>query len=182
LAKAMAQIIEFRQYSGDPRARRVLGEFAQRLGYELGAEARIRDLPDDLLLALAEGATDDQGLIEGLIVWMWTGTPGDIRSLPPGMRIRAVDLSLFLIDQFRFECMARLGWIDPSPARDVPVVCIILGDAQTRRPLRQTPRLRDDHPHGHRFRAMMEVEKETFVRKQIPAALEQFRRRAIRHR
>jgi hypothetical protein len=139
-------------------------------------------LPDELLLALAEGDREGNSLLDELIVWVCTGRPGEVRSLPTRTRLRVLDLSLFLMDQLRFECMARLEWVDPAPARERGLIQLIRSDAQSLRGLRKTPSLKKDHPHYHHFLGLLDMEKETFIRQQIPAALEQFRRRLRRPR
>jgi hypothetical protein len=73
--------------------------------------------------------------------------------------------------------MARLGWIESLPAREVPVVDLIRSSDTAWKKLRKTPELKQDHPHYHHFRGMLRLEKETFLRSQIPSVLEQFRRR-----
>jgi hypothetical protein len=174
----MADIIQLRPRGGNRKERQALRQWARRLGYDLDPAVCIAGLPDTLLLALAEGDAEGSALLDELIVAVRTGFPRDVRSLPSRTRLQVLDLALFMIDQLRFECMTRLGWIDPLPAREIALIHLIQSDATTLRRLRTTPLLREDHPHHHSFRGFLDMEKETFLRRQIPAALEQFRRRA----
>lgn len=176
----MADLIDFEAFLEKRKGQRVIQKWFHRFGHALDATVRIRDLPDEVLLPLAEGGADGNALLDELIMSSWGIPPSDVRDLDPPLRMVLLDLSLFLIDQFRFECMTRLGWVESVPAREVPLVDLIRsGDTAWKR-LRKTPALKQGHPHYHHFQAMLKLEKETFLRGQIPAVLEQFRRRLKR--
>jgi hypothetical protein len=176
----MAEIIDFQQYKDKRRGELNLESLFQRCGKKFDRAIRIRDFPDEVLLNLAEGGVEGNALLDNLVMAVWDMNPVDIRDLPPPIRMRLLDISLLLIDQLRFECMARLGWIDPLPIRDIPLVELIHSEDEARRRLRKTPQLKAGHAQFHCFQRMMDIERETFIRRQIPAALEQFRLRLRR--
>jgi hypothetical protein len=178
----MTDVIDFEKFLDRRKRGQGLRRWLQRFGRDLDISTRIKDLPDELLLILAEGGEEGNSLLDNLIMNVWGTDENDVLHLDPPLRMQLLDLSLFLIDQLRFECMARLGWINFQSAREIPLVELIqLGDAE-RKGLCNTPSLNEEHPHHHRFQAMLHLERETFVRQQIPMALEQFRRQVRRGR
>lgn len=176
----MADIISFKEFMFKKRDRRSSEALSLGPDHSLDRSVRIRDFPDEILLDLAEGGVKGNALLDNLVLGIWGMDPVDICEVVPPIRMRLLDLSLLLIDQLRFECMVRLGWIDPLPVRDIPLVKLVLSGEETRRQLRKTPELKDDHPKYHCFQGMMDIERETYIRGQIPSALEQFRLRLKR--
>lgn len=173
----MADIIDFAHYVGRLKGGQALYRLLRRLGCDLGDLRTIRDLPDEVLLKMAEGGMEGSAILDELILAVHGLGTTRLTELPPAARMRFLDVSLFLIDQLRFEIMVRIGWIDPLPTRDIPLTDLIRSEADALRRLRATPSLKEGHPRYHRFRALLAPEKEAFLRKQIPLALELFRRR-----
>lgn len=175
----MADIIDFANYVGRRREGQALHRLLRSLGSRLGdlSLSRIRDLPDELLLRMAEGGIEGKATLEEFVLAVDGIGATPLRELPRATIMRFLDVYLFLIDQLRFEIMVRLGWIDPLPARDIPLEDLIRSEGEALRRLRVSPGLKEGHPHFHRFQSLLDLEKEAFLRRQIPAALEQFRRR-----
>ncbi len=172
----MGEVIHLERFrTGDPTDR-AIREWAASLGVKLKPGARIADLPHALLLALAEGGAEGNDLLDALVLAAWREGKRDPRALPPFLRMRLVDLSLLLIDQFRFECMYRLGWIEPLAVRQAPLARLLSSRPRDLEPLRAVPSLKQDHFEYRRFQGLTDKDRETFLRRQIPAALEQFRR------
>lgn len=173
----MADIIDFAHYVERQRGGQALHRLLRRLGSDLGDLSRIRDLPDEVLLKMAEGGIEGSAILDEIILAAHGLGATHLRELPPAARMRFLDVSLFLIDQLRFEIMVRIGWINPLPSRDIPLTELIRSEGEALRRLRATPSLKEGHPHHYRFQALLDLEKEAFLRKQIPQALERFRRR-----
>ncbi len=173
----MADIIDFARYLERRTGGKALERLLGRLGPDLGEVSRIRDLPDEVLLKMAEGGMEGSAILDELILAVHGLGGTHLSEVPPAARMRFLDVSLFLIDQLRFEIMVRIGWIDPLPSRDIPLTDLIRSEREALRRLRATPSLKEGHPHYHRFRALLDLEKEAFLRKQIPLALERFRRK-----
>jgi hypothetical protein len=173
----VAEIIQLRERT--PRAKRgkLLVEWALGVGHRVSPLVTLAGLPERLLGQLAESDPKGTSLLEELVLLLALGKRGPVTHLPPKERMRILDLSLFFLDQVRFECMTRLGWIEPLPSREIPLVEILVLDPANLRELRGSPRLRQDHPHFHRFENLPLLDRETFLRKLIPQALELFRRR-----
>jgi hypothetical protein len=173
----MADIINFYDFKEKREEDRGLGSLFQRFGKRFDRAIRIRDFPDEILFTLAEGGLEGNALLDNLVMSVWGVDPMPIQDLSTPIRMRLLDVSLLLIDQLRFECMARLGWVEPLSVRNIPLMKIIQWGDEARRQLRKTPQLKSNHPHYYAFQSMMDIEKQTFLRRQIPAALEQFRLR-----
>jgi hypothetical protein len=86
-----------------------------------------------------------------------------------------MDRYLFLLDRLRFEVMRRLGWVEAFPGED-RALAELIGQYDTLAPPLQAavPELNPDHPDFGAFRTVSAFEKESFIRKLIPAALEAF--------
>ena len=172
----MAEIINFNKFLLNKRTKDVFKDWNNRFGCSLKDTARIRDLPNSLLLALAEGGSEGNLLLDKIIMKVWGIERGPIQDLPSPVKLRLLDLSLFLMDQLRFECMFRLGWISPLKVREIPIIDLLLSEEEGYKTYRTIPRPNTNHPHYSRLQSMLEIEKETFIRQQIPVVLEQFRR------
>ncbi len=134
------------------------------------------DLPDDLILFLAE---DDEGgrqifhdLLMGALGW---GSGYDFESLPSEKIIPFLDVYFILIDQVRFECMRRLGWVNEIPLGHKPIIGLIRDFKQGSLPaLTDPPNPTPNHPNYPDFALLNEMEKRAFVRRTIPEAVKQF--------
>ncbi|MGQ9859062.1 MAG: hypothetical protein ACUVS3_10295 [Thermodesulfobacteriota bacterium] len=173
----MAQIIDIREGALRQARGRLFLEWAQRAGHRVEPGTTLGQLSDGLLWILAQADLKGNSLLEELIVLIRLGTRRPSSSLSPELRLEILDFSLFLLDQARFECMVRLGWIEPLPARDLPLVQLLCLPLERLREIKESPRLREDHPQFHWFQRLSSLDKETFLRRQIPHALELFRRR-----
>ena len=177
----MAEIINFNKFLLGKRTRDAFKDWNNRFGCSLKDTTRIRDLPNHLLLALAEGGSEGNTLLDNVILKVWGIDKGSILELPSPIKLKLLDLSLFLMDQLRFECMFRLGWISPLKVREIPILDLLLSEQEEYKTYRTIPRPNTNHPHYSRVQPMLEIEKEIFIRQQIPVVLDQFRR-FIRHK
>jgi hypothetical protein len=173
----VAEIIDLEERKRSMGAARLLVEWARALGFSIGPQCSLMELPDKLLWLLAKADPRGQSELEDLIVRVRRGKKKTSAVLGPRERMEILDVTLFLLDQIRFECMTRLGWIEPLETRQIPLAEILSRPVERLKELKQTPKLRQDNPSFHRFQALPLLEKETFIRKQIPQALEIFRRR-----
>lgn len=173
----MAQIIHFQERTPEAKRGQLLARWALEMGYGISPRATLADIPDRLLLALAESDPRGESLLEELVCLLLLGKKQAVTALPPQMRMRILEFSLLLLDLVRFECMARLHWIEPQAARQFSLVGILSKEPGEFKGLKEPAGLTKDHPHFHKFQALPMVEREAFVRRMIPQALELFRRR-----
>jgi len=161
------------------RARRAFSLWERHLGRLFDERTAIRDLPDAVLAVLIQPGEQCTRLLQSLVVKILVGEEAtDLEKLSPSRKIQAIDLSLFLMDQIRFECMRRLGWVEADPRAEVPIVDLLdqlatgqLSGAQT------TPAILADHPLYAEYEKTYVGDRATFVRKLIPRAIEEFARR-----
>lgn len=173
----MAEVIDLRQRGQRARNRRLVAVWAQKMGYEISPDTSLSQLPPGLLLILAQGGQNLKNPIEELVAIVRTGKAVPLESLPAPHLLDVLDASLFVLDQVRFECMVRLGWIHPLPSREMPLGDLISLSLEEMKKLKTQPFLNKGHPHYYRFQEMSFMEKEAFIRRLIPQALELFRRR-----
>lgn len=171
----VADIIHFKERTPQARKESLLTQWALRMGYRLSSRATVASLPDRLILLLAESDPRGASLLEELVCLIILGKRQPVISLPALVRMRVLEISLFLLDLVRFECMTRLDWIEPQAAREKPLVEILSREPRELKELTRPLRLRQDHPHFHRFEALPIMEREAFLRRMIPQALELFR-------
>jgi hypothetical protein len=106
------------------------------------------------------------------------GTASDFFHLDKAEKMEVIDISIYLLDQLRFECMRRLDWLESGSEQPLPIVEIVeqhpilkgLGPASI-------PTLNQSHPKYQIYKGLPELEKETFLRKQIPEAINAFGKR-----
>lgn len=173
----LAEIIRFQERTPEATKGRLLTQWALGMGCRISPVATVGELPDRLILVLAQSDPRGASVLEELVCLIVLGRMQPVKALPPGMRMRILELSLFVLDLVRFECMTRLDWIEPQAARQVPLVEILSREPRELKELTGPLRLKQDHPHFHRFEALPLMEREVFLRKMIPQAMEVFRRR-----
>jgi len=173
----VAEIIDLEERKKALGGSRLLMEWARALGFSLGPQCSLMELPDQLLWLLAKADPRGQSELEDLILRVRTGKKKASVVLGPEERMEMLDVTLFLLDQIRFECMTRLGWIEPLETRQIPLAELLSRPVERLKELKQTPELRQDNPNFHRFKALSLLDRETFIRRQIPQALEIFRRK-----
>lgn len=86
-----------------------------------------------------------------------------------------IDISLFLLDQMRFEAMFRLGWINGFSARVIPLVELVVNFYEKYDWLQyETPQLHPMHALYPDYLKTYEADRKGFVRRLIPHVLEIF--------
>lgn len=173
----MAEIIDLRERREIIRGSQLLVEWARALGFSIGPECSIGDLPDSLLWLLAKADPKGQSELEKLILLVRKGKKAPSKILDPEERIELLDVTLFLLDHIRFECMRRLGWIETMEANKIPLAKLLSESVEGLKEMKQIPSLKEDNPNFYRFQSLPTMEKDSFIRRQIPQALEIFRRR-----
>jgi hypothetical protein len=146
---------------------------------DLDENTRIQDLPDQLLLFLCEDIPQSRLLIYDVLMGIYgLGSGYEFESLSPEQVGKLLDPFFLLTDQFRFECLRRLGWAYPSPASVLPLVELVL-QIRERIPvdLLGTPELTTSHPAYHLLKQPSLLEQAVFLRRHLPDAVREFRER-----
>jgi hypothetical protein len=144
---------------------------------DLDEHTRIRDLSDPLLLFLCEDIPKSRVLVYDLLMGVYgLGSGYEFESLSPDQVGKLLDPFFLLTDQFRFECLRRLGWAYPSPASALPLVELVL-QIRERIPVDflGTPELTPAHPAYPLLKKPALLEQAVFLRRHLPEAVREFR-------
>lgn len=90
-------------------------------------------------------------------------------------KMAIMDITLFLLDQLRFEAMRRLGWVEDHPTFHIPLLDLVEQFTGRFSAIRnQTPSLALNHPRYMEYDKCFEGDRSAFVRRLIPEVLEVF--------
>ncbi len=175
----MGELIALEEKRRRLRARRAFHLWERRFGRIFDENTSVRDLPDDVLAVLVQPGDVCTRLVQSLVVKVMTGEEAaDLEGLTPSQKIRAIDLTLLVVDQIRFECMRRLGWVEPDPRAERPIVDLLMGflngDVSG---AQQTPSILPSHPLYAEYERTFVGDRGAFVRRLIPRAIEEFKNR-----
>jgi hypothetical protein len=173
----MVEIVHLASFKRRQAARRGFKAWRRRFGEPLDEETRIADLSDRTLAFLISPGEENIFLLYELVMGVkGLGTSSDFFNLDRALKMEVIDISIYLLDQLRFECMRRLNWLASDCPPPLPLVALVeqypklTGDGR-----KIIPALSESHPSYKTYKALSEFDKETFVRKQIPAAIERFK-------
>lgn len=172
----MTEVVDLDRARHEAAVRRGYRNWRSRFHEKFGEATRTGDLSDATLRFLSQGSEEAAFYLYDLIMCvLQLGSGFEIRALSPEDRLRVMDRYLFLLDRLRFEVMRRLGWVDAFPGEDDSLVELVRR-YDTLAPALQAavPELSRDHPDYETYRTVSAFEKESFIRKMIPAALEAF--------
>ncbi|MBW1980961.1 MAG: hypothetical protein JRJ12_07050 [Deltaproteobacteria bacterium] len=172
----MAEIIHLESVRLRQAANRGFKNWARHFSDKLDETTRIVDLSDETLAFLVSPEEQRIFLLYDFIMGVrQLGKGSDFFSLDKTTKMEVVDVSIFLLDQLRFECMHRLRWLVASETQRLPIVQLASqyeSRPKGRRPA--VPELHPSHPRYYEFRSLTEFEREPFIRRMIPAAVQQF--------
>jgi hypothetical protein len=177
----MAEVIELEKFRRKLAADQGFRTWLHRFREQFGPQTRLGDLSDNTLLFLATPGDENLYVIFDLVMGAkgWgTSARFILDDLPSQTKQRILDLSLRLLDYFRFEILGRLGWVENPQEADQPL--LVLLDAVNSDPGNQaipTPALALDHPAYADYKRLIPSERHVFIRRLIPPALTEFRRR-----
>jgi hypothetical protein len=174
----MAEIVSLESLKNQKAAKRGFREWQRRFKSVpvLNEKTVWSDLPDELILFLAEDDEGGRQIINDLLMGsLGLGSGYEFESLPADKLIPLLDIYFILIDQVRFECMRRLGWIQAIPLGEKPIIRLIREYKQGVSPiLTAPPMLNPSHPAFSEYNLLTEIEQRSFIRRMIPDAVHQF--------
>jgi len=87
-----------------------------------------------------------------------------------------MDIHLFIADQVRFEMMRRLGWVNRLPVEKLSLLEMVQSFEKLKaRVERKPPKLSESHPDFAAYKEVSGMDKEVFIRRMFPKALEAFK-------
>jgi hypothetical protein len=175
----MSKVISLEAQRNQKAAKRGFREWQRRFRSlpTLDENTRWSDLPDEMILFLAEDDDDGRGIIHDLLMGtLGLGSGYEFESLPSEKLLPLLDVYFILIDQVRFECMRRLDWVQEIPLGNQPIIPLIRAFRQgSNLALVEPPKLARQHPAYPDYSRLSEIEQRVFLRKIIPEAVKQFK-------
>lgn len=176
----MADIISLQDYRLQQIEHRGFGPWRKRFGEHFHRNTRLGDISDGTLFCLAQPG-ENQTLpyyefIMGVLDW---GNPVKFYYLDDTERMRVIDIHLFLADQIRFEMMKRLGWLETFASEGHALIDYILAFDRLRTVCSNNPpTLASLHPRFPEYSVLVKYDRQVFIRRLLPEALELFQKRA----
>jgi hypothetical protein len=172
----LAEIIELVHARRQMAASRGFSRWSQRFGESFDANTSLQDLSDATLALLIQAGEQTTLAIHDLIMGIKNLGPGArFQFLDHTQKMAMMDIAIFLMDQFRFECMRRLGWIEGFNAMTVPLVDMVSDFAERFAPSKnETPSLSSSHPRYPEYQREYGMDRAAFLRRMIPDAIEAF--------
>lgn len=171
----MANVVDMEAYRRQSAADRGFAPWRRRFGEAPAADAHLADLPDRVLLALAAPGEDSAAALYEMIMGVLDlGPLAKFSYLDRSEQMQVVDIHLFLADQVRFEMMRRLGWTSPFACGEHPLVLLVLAFPSLKSCKESPPELAEDHPSRLHYDGLGAGDRQSFIRRLLPAALEAF--------
>ena len=175
----MTKVVNLQSYRSRQLAERVFGPWKRRFGEPYGEQTLLADLSDNALFRLAQPGDESTAAFYELIMGaLDLGLADKFYYLDKAEQLRVVDLHLFLADQVRYELMRRLGWLQRYTGQKYRLLDLIGQVEQLKlRNRQQPPALAETHPDFVHFAELTAPDQESFVRRLLPQALEEFRKK-----
>ena len=172
----MGKVLEMEEQKRHLTAKRGYESWKRRFSETFDPNAAPVDLSDAVLAALIEGSEESSmALYELIMGFLGLGKGPRFYSLEAADIITVTDITLFLLDQLRFESMRRLQWIDDWPTVHIPLLDLVEQFSTRYSPVRhQTPRLSTEHPRFAEYQEAFEGDRDLFIRRLIPDAIKCF--------
>jgi len=172
----MSRVIDLEEGRLLVAVKRGYRNWEKRFKESFGPETKLSQISSATLSYLAQGKDKGTFYIYDLIMNLQhLGSGFDFSELNPRQKMALIDQYLFVLDRIRFECMKRLGWLKSYPGEDIPLAQLI-GSYNKIAPSLQAeiPVLDQSHICHEEYEGMNTNDKEAFIRKLIPKALEEF--------
>ena len=169
----MEHVVDLEKARLEKMAQRGYRNWISQLGEDFQLGTRPSHISIEALGLLARGKETSVFYLYDLIMNLQNlGSGFEFNELNPKEKMAVIDRYLFLIDRIRFEYMKRLGWLEDYPGEEFALVELIIRFEQLAPGLQaKTPALSRNHPAYSRFCNMNDLEREEFIRKLIPKAL-----------
>lgn len=138
------------------------------------------DLPDAVVLFFCEESPESRHSFYDLIMRTHRlGNGADFEAQPYDRLATFLNAYFFIMDQARFECMRRLGWLETIPRADKSIIQVVM-DPETyeHATLLETPEPTPAHPGFEEDVQSRGIDRAAAVRKHAPEAIRRFREKA----
>jgi hypothetical protein len=177
----MAEIVNLVNLRAETLEKKVFGPWKKRFGFIFPRETRVLDIPDKTLLYLSQpGEESALAFYELIMGALDLGPAIKFSYLDKQDQLYVMEIHLFLSDLFRFEMMRRLGWIDPIACGMKSLIELVKHFDNFKNFCRETPpQLSQTHPDFSAYQYLHERDREGFIRRLLPGALDIFQRKLV---
>jgi hypothetical protein len=170
----VTEIVDFQSKKRQMAAKRGFKSWTSRFSERFDENTRFRDVSDHVLSTLIKGGEVSSLPVYDLVMGIQgLGSGFRFHDLEVSQKMVVMDVAIFLLDQFRFEAMRRLGWLEDDPLLDVPIFDAVEQYATRFAPTRhQAPRLAASHPRFPEYETAFGSDRHAVVRRLIPEAIE----------
>lgn len=175
----MADILDMREKRLQLTARRGFESWNRRYSEHFDEHTRPLDLSDVTLGKLIQPGEESSSAFNEFIMGVRKlGAAARFHFLENIDKMGVMDITLFLLDQLRFEAMRRQGWVDDLPTSTVPLIDLV-AEFPTRFSTTRhfAPPLSPRHPRYAEYEKTFEGDRPAFVRRLIPEILEIYRQK-----
>jgi hypothetical protein len=172
----LARVIDIFKGKSQIVARKGFQNWEHRFSEHFDEDTRIADLTNATLAKLIRGGEEAAMPIYELVMGvLGLGHGARFYYLDPKEKMIVMDISLFLLDQFRFHAMHRLGWVEDFPTFHISLVDLVREYDERHAPKKHhAPALVPAHPGFGDYLAAFDGDRGPFIRKLVPQALETF--------
>lgn len=172
----MAKIVDLMGEKRRIAAKRGFAGWITRFEEHFDETTRPMDLSKPTLARLIRGDDPATAALHELVMaFRGLGPAPRFHYLETPDRMFVTDITLFLLDQFRFEAMNRLGWIETPFSSDIPILDLVEEFPKRFAPIRnQTPALASSHPRFIEYEETFATDRPGFVRRLIPEILRDY--------
>ena len=170
-----ADILDMSERKRHLAAQRGFQTWTRRFGLTFADDASLGALPASVIRFVLPGGDESAtALYELAMGFRGLGAGLRFHFLESRRKIAVMDLSLFLLDLFRFEAMRRLGWTHDLPSLHTPIADLVEDFPEAFPAGASAPALRENHPRYAEYLETFEGDRAAFVRRLIPEAIEAF--------
>lgn len=172
----VAQVLEIREQKRYLAGKKAFESWRKRFHESFDIETRPEDLTEAALSILIEGTEEaSMPLYEFIMGALGLGKGPRFYSLETAEILLVTDISLFLLDQLRFEAMRRMDWVEDWPTLHIPLLDLVLDYAGRFSSAKHaTPDLSATHPLFPEYQRIFQGDRPSFVRRLIPDAVRAF--------
>ena len=175
----MAEIINLTDLRSKNLEEKVFTFWRKRFGDSFTCETMISNISDKTLLYLSQpGEESAMAFYELIMGVLDLGPASKFPYIDKQNQLYVMEIHLFLSDLFRFEMMHRLGWIDPPACCKNSLINLVKHFEKYRVFSKENPpQLSQKHPDYDSYKNLHERDREGFIRRLLPGALDIFQRK-----
>ena len=173
----MTKVVDLHHYRTKVVEQRAFGPWRKRFGEAYDSETRLSDLSDKTLYYIAQpGEGSAVAFYELIMGILDLGKAPKFAYLDKPDQMAVVDIHLFLADQARFELMRRLQWLADLPCDKYSLIEMVQSFETVKVECKgHFPDLSKSHPGFQAYNQLTARDRESFIRRLLPEALEQFK-------